>query len=144
MTSYLNKRSDEFTFLSIWDMKTWDRHVYMNTTSSVVVVGAGPVGIMMYISLSRNCRPQPAIVGENGRGTKNPENLHHDPITRKMSQLLITKSMTNGNNTRRPAPLASWRSLPWKKLSVAPYSMPRNNIVLTITGFLDFLHSPVF
>jgi hypothetical protein len=54
------------------------------------------------------------------------ENLHQDPIIRDLSELLITKSLTNGNNMRRPAPLANcdFKVSAMEELTVAPYSMP--------------------
>jgi hypothetical protein len=59
-------------------------------------------------------------------------NLHHDPITRNTSELLITKSPTNGTKTRRPALLAScdFKASAMEKPPTAPYSMPCNSTLV--------------
>jgi hypothetical protein len=113
----------------------------MNTISIVpyltlVVVGAERVGIIMYISLFRELSASTCHCGRKEERHQNPaglcrrQNLHHDPITTNSSELLITKSLTNGNKTKRPAPLASsdFKVSAMEKPFMAPHSMPCNNI----------------
>jgi hypothetical protein len=89
----------------------------------------------MYLSLFRELSASTCHCGrkerhQNPAGLYRRQNLHNDPITTNSSELLITKSLTNRNKTRRPAPLAScdFKVSSMENPFVAPHSIPCNNI----------------